>query len=296
MPRGEGHARPRRPLRAALLAAAAIAWAGCLVEEEVGWSTHPLAAHCEAEVRGTGTLDVEHDYLPQVVACENGGASLEALKAQAIAARTYLYYKLGREGAIGDGQGDQVYSCANEAGDVHRQAVAETSGEILMYQDVVIAAFYVAGARQTGPSCRGGTDDPTNTERYVTYNEGRSGDDIEQTTLGWVSPTNHENRGCQSQNGADCLSDAGWDDDSIIRFYYGADIDVVRAEGPCVTGGDDGDGDGPGDDGTGEEGELSGGCSAGGQGAGGGGWLAVLAVVVLGGLGGRGRGVSLLLR
>jgi MYXO-CTERM domain-containing protein len=30
----------------------------------------------------------------------------EALKAQAIAARTYLYYKLGTGGSITDGQGD----------------------------------------------------------------------------------------------------------------------------------------------------------------------------------------------
>jgi hypothetical protein len=215
--------------------------AGCAGElaDDIGESSHALEAYCEAEVSGSGTLDVENDYIPQVVACENGGASLEALKAQAVAARTYLYYKLRRQGSIGDGQGDQVYTCGNPAGDKHRKAAAETSGQVLRYQQTIIAAFYVAGALQSGPDCRGGSSDPTGTEHYVTYNEGKTGDQVEQTTLGWVDPGNLENRGCQSQNGAHCLSDEGWDHDSILRYYYGEDIDVTTAKGACVEGGDD---------------------------------------------------------
>jgi hypothetical protein len=46
------------------------------------------AAHCEIEVENQGVLDLEEDYLPHVITCENGGANLEALKAQAIAARS----------------------------------------------------------------------------------------------------------------------------------------------------------------------------------------------------------------
>ena len=205
-------------------------------------------------------LDVENDYVPQVVACENGGASLEALKAQAVAARTYLYYKLQREGSIGDGQGDQVYTCAATAGAEHRRAAAETSGQVLRYQGTIIAAFYVAGALQSGPDCRGGSNDPTGTEHFVTYNEGLSGGDIEQTSLGWVDPGNLENRGCQSQNGAHCLSDEGWDADSILRYFYGEDIDVTTAMGPCVEGGDDDQP--PPDDDTDSSNGLIGGCSA----------------------------------
>src|SRR4029079_6008943 len=97
--------------------AALVAAAGCATElDDVGASSHALEAFCEADVSGSGTLDVENDYIPQVVVCENGGASLEALKAQAVAARTYLYYKLKRQGSIGDGQGDQVYTCGASAG------------------------------------------------------------------------------------------------------------------------------------------------------------------------------------
>ena len=63
-----------------------------------------LEAYCEAEVEGTGLVDVEQVYLPSVVSCENGGADFAALQAQAIAARSYLYYKLDRAGRIADGQ------------------------------------------------------------------------------------------------------------------------------------------------------------------------------------------------
>ncbi|MEE2644402.1 MAG: SpoIID/LytB domain-containing protein, partial [Myxococcota bacterium] len=171
-----------------------------------------------------------------VINCENGGAPLEALKAQAVAARSYLYYKLNNEGEIGDGQSDQVFSCGREPGPLHYEAVAATAGEVLVYRDEVIAAFYVAGASPNAPSCiaQAGDPDPYNTETYVTYNEGRRGDQVEQSTLGWVNPGNIYNRGCKSQNGAACLARAGREYRSILRFYYGEDIIIERASGACV--------------------------------------------------------------
>ena len=212
--------------------------AGDAGDPRLGESRLALDAYCDAEVDGSGVLDVENDYLPQVVACENGAAPPEALAAQAVAARSFLYYKLAREGHIGDGQGDQVYTCGNPAGDEHRRAVEETSGIVLGYRGVIVAAFYVAGALQDPPDCTGGASDPTGTEPFVTYNEGRSGADIDQTSLGLVDPDNFENRGCQSQNGASCLARAGRDFPSILRFYYGEDIELIAAEGPCVIGSD----------------------------------------------------------
>src|SRR6185295_12014089 len=65
-------------------------------------------------IRVNGRLiDVEADYLPHVVMCENPDAPAESLKAQAIAARTFLAYTTRRQRSpsIGDGQSDQVYSC-----------------------------------------------------------------------------------------------------------------------------------------------------------------------------------------
>lgn len=48
---------------------------------------------------------------PTSSTAENGGAPYEALKAQAIAARSYLlYYKIETSGSINDGQSNQVYS------------------------------------------------------------------------------------------------------------------------------------------------------------------------------------------
>jgi len=196
-----------------------------------------LEAYCEAEVEGTGLVDVEQVYLPSVVACENGGADFAALQAQAVAARSYLYYKLDRSGRIGDGQQDQVFTCGRGPNDAHREAVRSTAGIVLTYADAPIAAFYVAGAIPSTEDCRPapGDDDPTSTERWVTYNEGRAGADIAQTELGWVNPSNTANRGCKSQNGADCLAERGYTWDQIVRFYYGEDIGVLQTAGACVS-------------------------------------------------------------
>jgi hypothetical protein len=197
----------------------------------------PLMAYCEAEVEGVGLIDVETDYLAHVVNCENGAADFEALKAQAVAARSYLYYKLTNEGSIGDGQSDQVYTCGRMPGPQHFEAVSQTSGQVLTYQNIQVATFYVAGAIPSTLDCIPTAEDPdpTNTERYVTYNEGQSGDDLVQSPLGWVNSGNLANRGCHSQNGAHCLSENGWNYEEILRFYYGEDIVLEQAIGECVS-------------------------------------------------------------
>jgi len=240
----------------------ALAGAGCGdLDDGVGVHEFPLRAYCSAHVRGVGDRDVETDYLPHVVQCENGGADFEALKVQAVTARSYLYYKLETSGDVADGTGDQVYSCGRNPTADQIRAVEETSGVFLSYEGVTVAAFYVAGAHGTPPECSGDGSDPTGTEHWVTYNEGRSGDDLEQTALGWVNSGNLRNRGCASQNGADCLAQGGRDYREILRFYYGEDITIEQANGDCVLalpdeggggGGDadaDGDADVPGGDG-----------------------------------------------
>lgn len=209
---------------------------GCVDAPDVDSIAQPVVAYCEVMVQGQpAPIDIETDYLPHVVNCENGGAAFEALKAQAVAARTYLYYKLDRSGTIADGTSDQVYSCGREPREEIYEAVRQTEGVVLQYTGRTIAGFFVAGSRnQPPPECRGSTDDPTNTERYVTYNEGLSGDGITQTRLGFVDPTNLYNRGCLSQNGSHCLAGVGYGYEDMLRFYYGADIEIVVAEGSCV--------------------------------------------------------------
>lgn len=203
-----------------------------------GTARQALAARCTVEVIGVGEVDVETDYLPHVVQCENGAADYEALKAQAVAARSYLYYRLATgDGTIVDGQRDQVYSCGRTPTMEHVRAVQETSGEVLMYQGTPVAAFYVAGAIPSQrDSCIAipGDLDYSDTERYVTPNWEYIGDGVAQTPLGWIHPANLANRGCKSQNGAHCLAEAGWSYEDILLFYYGADIEHVAASGSCA--------------------------------------------------------------
>ena len=199
--------------------------------EHVGEVSEPLTAQCTASVVGHGVVDVEKVYLPDVVHCENGGAPLESLKAQAIAARTYLYYKLETSSSISDGQGDQVFSCGSHAGALEKQAVAETAGMILRYSGTTIAAFFVAGGSASPPACH---DASSSTSSDVTYNAGKTGNAIHQTPLGFVDPSNLRNRGCMSQLGSRCLADEGDKADAILKFYYGDDIAITEATGPCV--------------------------------------------------------------
>src|SRR5690606_17421687 len=61
---------------------------------DVGTRAQALDAYCTALVNtaaGPRMIDVEADYLPHVVNCENGAADQAALEAQAVAARSYLY-------------------------------------------------------------------------------------------------------------------------------------------------------------------------------------------------------------
>jgi hypothetical protein len=203
-------------------------------DENIGTSSAPLTAYCTANVTGVGSVPTETDYLPHVVHCENGGAPLESLKAQAVASRTYLYYKMSTSGSIDDGQGDQVYTCASEPDADDIEAVNETSGIVLEYKDAPIAAFFVAGADSTPPACMDDGTDSTDTVQYVTYNQGLSGSNINQTSLGYVDPTNYANRGCMSQLGSRCLANLGDSFDTILKFYYGDDIEIVQSTGACV--------------------------------------------------------------
>ncbi len=192
-------------------------------------------AFCTAEVTGTGQVAVETDYLPNVINCEHGGADLETLKAQAIAARSVLYWKLGTYGSICDGTSCQVYSCGKTPSPIHQQAVDETSGVYLAYNGNVTYGAYLAGDPNTAPpECIGGES-----EGSITYNEGKTGTAVEQTGLLWIHDPSDggygQNRGCMSQNGSSCLEDhKGYDFRQILRFYYGQDIEMPQAPGPCI--------------------------------------------------------------
>ncbi len=172
------------------------------------------------------TLNMEAEYLPVVVACENHEAPAESLKAQAIASRTFAYYKIIREPRsddydILDYEADQVYDPAVLAAlspsdqDRIKQAISETKGVVLRYAGVIVCSSYVSGNPET--------------LQYVTFNEGKSGDNITQTSLNWMTypPSRYPyNRGCMGQIQANELALRGYDYQRILKYFYGSDISI----------------------------------------------------------------------
>ncbi len=103
-------------------------------------------------------IDVE-DYLKGVIPAEMSPTlypDLEALKAQAVAARTYVYYNLGQFKQMGFDicatQSCQVYKGYDVERDLSSQAVDETIGEIITYNGKPINAMFTA-------YCGGHTED-----------------------------------------------------------------------------------------------------------------------------------------
>ncbi len=196
----------------------------------------PTEAVCSILVTGTGKLDIENEYLANVIACEaSGSAGLETLKAQAIAARSVAYYEALGDGTICDGQGCQVMTCSRKPSALHYQAVKETAHQYLSHSGLVTYGFYVSGDVNPDPtSCVGNPN--LKLEKYITYNDGKTGAAVQMTTLGYVPKGGGvfgQNRGCMSQNGSVCLENGGKTYLDILRFYYGADIEV-RTGQSCV--------------------------------------------------------------
>jgi len=123
------------------------------------------AVRGELEIRNSGggvaVVDVVNleEYLRGVVPAEMGPRAfplLEALKAQAVAARTYAVAHLGDHGEAGydlcDSQLCQVYGGASAEQPLSDRAVAETAGEILTWHGKPIDAMYHS-------TCAGHTED-----------------------------------------------------------------------------------------------------------------------------------------
>lgn len=192
----------------------------------------------QINVVGFGNVPTDTNYIANVVYFENGLASYEALLAQAVAARSYAFYKMETSGSIQNGTVDQVYwrNNAGQPTSIHYDAAADTAGVVISYANIQVAAFYVAGAIPSGPTARPnpGDPDPTSTQQWVTYPlyDGLEGNFNLGTPLGFNGTPNnpfYRNRGAMSQNGSDYLSDNSMHYLDILRVYYGADIQVEVA-------------------------------------------------------------------
>lgn len=109
------------------------------------------------------TVELE-DYLMGVVASEMPASwPLEALKVQAIAARTYAVANTGNSSSsiydVSDNQNSQVYNGVWGEKSSTNMAIEETEGEMIYYNDTMIEAYY--------HSTSGGTTD--NSENVWAY-------------------------------------------------------------------------------------------------------------------------------
>jgi Stage II sporulation protein len=172
-----------------------------------------------------GWMSLDDEYIPRVIAGENLRALFEAKAALAIAARTYLLRAmrdrrtLGKTTPISNGEKFQVF--ANVPTDECIRASLNTRGIVLRYNGRLVLANHVAGALWNPDGSLG--QDPTKTERFVTYNVGRSGNAVIPTPL--ALRTHPGNRGCFGQNSSHWLAAQGYDHRAILRFFYGEDIE-----------------------------------------------------------------------
>jgi len=111
--------------------------------------------------RGLALINILNleDYLKGVVPLEMSPGTfnaLEALKAQAIAARTYALKNLGRNNNLGfdltDTQSSQVYGGLSAEHPLSNRAVEGTAGEVITYKGELINALYTS-------TCGGLTED-----------------------------------------------------------------------------------------------------------------------------------------
>jgi hypothetical protein len=188
-------------------------------------------------VEGLGVLPVE-EYVARVVTGEVGDfmtelSDLDGLRAQAIAARTYVQYNCQQDPKLGTAEKPvrntpqfQVFARVPKA--LPAQATAATRGGLALYRTELVCTFYVSGGAWP-PGANNGRNgsDPTHTEHNVTYNAGLTGSAVVPSPMGTRVQAN---RGCMSAEGARTLSRRGMLWPSILRYFYGADLDFTIPE------------------------------------------------------------------
>ncbi|SHK36023.1 stage II sporulation protein D [Fibrobacter sp. UWB12] len=120
------------------------------------------------KLNAINVIDIE-DYLRGVVPYEIGKldeSKFEALKAQAVAARTYAYKHFGSRKTQGfdvyADTRDQVYKGLHSATDITDKAVRETEGVVMTYNGEFITAYYhsTCGGETEGVATWGRPDHP----------------------------------------------------------------------------------------------------------------------------------------
>jgi stage II sporulation protein D len=149
------------------------------------------------------------DYIKGVVPSEMPAAwELEALKAQAIAARSYALANLGKQSKYGydlkDNTEDQEYKGAGVETDRTNRAVDETKGLVLTYDMKIISAYYSASAGgMTNTDVWGGYAPYLHSVYSFDDNVGKKGHGVGM-----------------SQHGANNLAKQGYNAYQILQYFY----------------------------------------------------------------------------
>ena len=149
------------------------------------------------------------EYIKGVVPSEMPSSwEIEALKAQAIAARSYALANLGKQSKFGydlkDNTEDQAYNGAGAETDKTNRAVEETEGLVLTYDMKIISAYYSASA--------GGM---TNTDAW--------GSNVPYLHSVFSFDDNVGKKGHgvgMSQHGANNLAKQGYNAYQILQYFY----------------------------------------------------------------------------
>ena len=161
------------------------------------------------------------DYIKGVVPSEMpSGWELEALKAQAIAARSYALANLGKRAGLGfdlkDTPEDQAYGGASAEKSNTNDAVSETEGIVLVCQGKIVPAYYSASAG--GKTRTGGqvwSADLPFLKSVPSFDEG-------------IKKNGHGVG--MSQYGANNLAKRGYNAYQILKYFY-ANTKFARVRG-----------------------------------------------------------------
>ncbi len=164
------------------------------------------------------------DYIKGVVPSEMpSGWELEALKAQAIAARSYALANLGKRASLGydlkDTPEDQAYGGASAETSKTNRAVDETSGLVLTYNYKVVSAFYSASAGgQTVTAKEAWGNDVPYVRSVPSFD-----DNVKKNGHGIG----------MSQHGANNLAKQGYNAYQILNYFY-KNIKFARANNTSI--------------------------------------------------------------
>lgn len=164
------------------------------------------------------------DYIKGVVPSEMPSSwELEALKAQAIAARSYALANLGKRASLGydlkDTPEDQAYGGASAETSKTNRAVDETSGLVLTYNYKVVSAFYSASAGgQTVTAKEAWGNDVPYVRSVPSFD-----DNVKKNGHGIG----------MSQHGANNLAKQGYNAYQILNYFY-KNIKFARANNTSI--------------------------------------------------------------